>query len=98
MELFTDDIIADLLAQSLETATFDGGLWRNTGVGPGSREGQYIDWLTIKEQAESVVADVERIRHHPLVPGSIPIYGYIYHVESGRLVEVPQATAVGRAR
>ena len=40
---------------------------------------------------------MERIRKHPLVPGSIPIYGYIYEVESGRLVEVPEATAVGKA-
>lgn len=97
MELFNDDIIAGLLAQSLETATFEAGKWKDTGAGPGSREGQFIDWLTIKEQAESVVADVERIRRHPLVPASIPIYGYIYHVESGRLVEVPRATEVGRA-
>jgi carbonic anhydrase len=53
--------------------------------------------LTIRNQAESVVTDVERIRNHPLVPRSIPIYGYIYQVETGKLVEVPQATAVGRA-
>ena len=97
MELFTDDTIADLLAQSLDTASFDGGRWKDTGAGPGSREGQFIDWLTIKDQAQSVVADVERIRRHPLVPGDVAIYGYIYHVESGRLVEVPAATELGRA-
>jgi len=45
-----------------------------------------------------VAADVSRIRNHPLVPGSIPIYGYIYDVLSGRLVEVPAATEAGRAR
>jgi carbonic anhydrase len=97
MELFSDDIIAGLLAKSLETASFEAGAWTDTGAGPGSREGQFIDWLTIKEQAESVVADVERIRRHPLVPRGIPIYGYIYHVESGRLVEVSRATEIGRA-
>ena len=97
MELFTDDVIAGLLAQSLETATFEAGRWKDTGAGPGSREGQFIDWLTIEELAESVVADVERIRRHPLVPSTIPIYGYIYQVESGRLVEVPRATELGRA-
>jgi len=42
-----------------------------------------------------VVDDVRRIRSHPLVPGGIPIYGYIYQVESGRLLEVPEATAAG---
>jgi len=97
MELFTDEVITGLLARSLETATFEHGQWRDSGAGPGSREAQFIDWLTISDQAESVVADVERIRRHPLVPGNIPIYGYIYHVESGRLVEVPRATEAGRA-
>jgi len=32
------------------------------------------------------------------VPGDIPIYGYIYDVKSGKLIEVPDATAAGRAR
>ena len=41
--------------------------------------------------------DVARIRAHPLVPGRIPIYGYVYDVKTGRLVEVPAATAAGRA-
>jgi len=43
-----------------------------------------------------VVEDVTRIRSHPLVPGDIPIYGYIYDVRTGKLVEVPEATAAGR--
>ncbi|WP_018507960.1 hypothetical protein [Thiobacillus thioparus] len=45
-----------------------------------------------------MLEDVLRIRAHPLVPGNIPIYGYIYDVKSGKLVEVPAATAAGRAR
>jgi carbonic anhydrase len=44
-----------------------------------------------------VVDDVAAIRNHPLVPGNIPVYGYVYHVETGRLVEVPAATEAGRA-
>jgi carbonic anhydrase len=32
------------------------------------------------------------------VPKSIPIYGYIYDVHSGKLVEVPAATNAGRAQ
>ena len=98
MELFTDDIMRDLLASSLKTASFDGKVWRDTGAGPGSTDGQFIDWLTITEQSKSVVADVKRIRNHPLVPGDIPIYGYIYDVETGRLVEVPEATEAGKVR
>jgi len=96
MELFTDEIIRDLLANSLDTATIEGGKWKDVGKGPGSHQGEFIDWLTIKDQARSVTTDVERIRNHPLVPKDIPIYGYIYQVESGALVEVPTATAAGR--
>jgi len=98
MELFTDEVIRDLLASSLKTASFDGTVWRDSGGGPSSTEGQFIDWLTIKDQAKSLGADVRRIRHHPLVPGDIPIYGYIYDVTTGRLVEVPEATEAGKAR
>ena len=98
METFTDEIMRALLASSLETAALEPAGWRDVGKGPGSAEGHYIDWLTIRDQAESVLADVRRIRSHPLVPGAIPIYGYIYDVKSGKLVEVPAATAAGAAR
>lgn len=98
METFTDEIMRDLLASSLKTASVDASGWHDSGEGPGSTEGQFIDWLTIKDQASSVTADVRRIRNHPLVPKSIPIYGYIYDVKSGKLVEVPEATAAGKAQ
>jgi carbonic anhydrase len=98
MELFTDTTIRGLLAQSLDTATYDGKVWRDPGGSHGSTEGEYVDWLTIREQSASVIEDVRRIRHHPLVPRSIPIYGYIYHVETGRLVEVQAASDVGQGR
>jgi carbonic anhydrase len=97
MELFTDEVMRELLASSLKTATFDGKAWRDSGEGPGSIEGQFIDWLTIKDQAKSVLADVKRIRNHPLVPRDIAVYGYIYNVESGKLIEVPEATKAGQA-
>jgi len=96
MELFTDEIIRDLLASSLTTSRYDGKKWSDGG-GKGSRHGDYIDWLTIRDQAASVTTDVERIRTHPLVPKTIPIYGFIYQVETGKLVEVPSATEIGRA-
>jgi carbonic anhydrase len=97
MELFTDEVIRALLAQSLATASFDGKQWSDPAGGGGSRAGDFIDWLTIKDLAESVVIDVDRIRQHPLVPAAIPIHGYIYEVTTGRLVEVPRATERGRA-
>src|SRR5262249_30743388 len=36
MELFTDDVIGDLLADSLETAHFDGKAWSNRKHGHGA--------------------------------------------------------------
>jgi carbonic anhydrase len=95
METFTDEVMRGLLASSLETATIDKRGWRDTGRGPGSSEARYVDWLTIDDNARSVVEDVARIRNHPLVNKSIPIYGYIYDVKNGRLIEVPEASAVG---
>ncbi len=95
METFTDEIIRGLLANSLETASVDSNGWHDTGAGPGSNEGDYIDFLTIRDQEKSVLADVLRIRNHPLVPNSIPIYGYVYDVKSGKLIEVASAAKAG---
>jgi carbonic anhydrase len=97
MELFTDEVMRSLLRQSLDTAKIDADGWHDVGRGPGSTEADFIDWLTIRNQAESVTSDVRRIRSHPLVPASMPIYGYIYDVKNGRLVEVAEATKAGRA-
>ncbi|MGR9088565.1 MAG: beta-class carbonic anhydrase [Gammaproteobacteria bacterium] len=97
METFTDEIMRDLLSSSLKTASIDANGWHDSGEGPGSAEGKYIDWLTIKNQEQSVLEDVIRIKKHPLVPSDIPVYGYIYDCRSGRLIEVPAATAAGKA-
>jgi carbonic anhydrase len=84
--------------QSLDTAELWPGGWKDAGEEPGSAEGDFIDWLTIEDQAESVTADVARIRAHPLVPRDVALYGYIYDVRSGKLIEVPAATEAGRGQ
>ncbi|HEX6607744.1 MAG TPA: carbonic anhydrase [Chloroflexia bacterium] len=96
MLTFTDEVIRGLLAQSLKTASVDENGWHDSGEGPGSNEAEFISFLTIRDQAQSVLDDVRRIRAHALVPGDIPIYGYIYDVKSGRLIEVPEATRAGQ--
>ena len=98
MEFFSNGTMRKLLASSLETAELTAQGFRDVGKGPGSRAGEFIEWLTIADQKQAVIDDVERIRKHPLIPGSIPVYGYVYDVRSGRLIEVPEATAVGKAR
>lgn len=98
METFTNEIMSGLLSSSLKTASVDESGWHDCCEGPGSAEGKYINWLTIKDQASSVLEDVVRIKSHPLVPAEIPVYGYIYDVKSGSLIEVPEATSAGKAQ
>ena len=97
MEYFTDEIIRDLLSKSLATASVDEKGWHNVTEEGGSEEAKHISFLTISNQASSILDDVKRIKSHPLVPSYIPVYGYIYDVKSCNLVEIPEATAAVRA-
>jgi carbonic anhydrase len=97
MEFFTNDVIRGLLDNSLETADLTPSGFRDVGKGPGSRAGEFIEWLTIADPVQAVIDDVNRLRNHPLVPRSIPIYGYVYNVTTGELVEVEGAKKAGAA-
>jgi carbonic anhydrase len=97
MEFFTNEVMRGLLNSSLETAALGAEGFRDVGKGPGSRAGEFIEWLTIADQKQAVVDDVTQIRNHPLVPRSIPIYGYVYDVKTGKLIEVEAATQAGKA-
>jgi len=97
MQFFSNEVIRGLLASSLETAELTAQGFRDVGKGPGSRAAEYIDWLTIKDPKQAVLDDVARIRSHPLIPRSIPVYGYIYDVKSGKLLEVEGSRTVGAA-
>ena len=98
MEFFDDEKMRELLGHSLETAELGSEGFRDVGSGPGSSEARYIDWLTISDRDQGVVGrrrrGFARIRW---CRSRIPIYGYLYDVKSGRLVEVPEATAIGQA-
>jgi len=67
MELCNDEVMR-LLASSLETSSYDGKTWKDTGRGKGSPHGVLVDWLTIQNQAKSVALNVQRIKTQPLVP------------------------------
>jgi hypothetical protein len=41
-----------------------------------------------QNQAQSVRDDIERIKTHPLVPDDIAVFGYIFDVKAGNLIEV----------
>jgi carbonic anhydrase len=95
MEFFTNEVIRGLLNNSLETAALGANGFYDVGKGPGSRAGEFVEFLTIANQKQAVIDDVVRIRTHPLVPKSIPIYGYVYDVKSGKLIEVEGAAEAG---
>ena len=97
MMLFTDSVMRGLLGKSLETAVLGEKGWEDRGKPPGSLEADYVNFLPFSNLEESVAEDVRRIRNHPLVPGRIPIYGFVYDVKTGKLVEVPKAMAAGKA-
>jgi len=88
MELFTDAVMGQLLAEDLHTARFVEGRWENQAKAGGSPEGRYVKWLTFTHLEDSVREDVQRIRNHPLVPRDIPVHGFVYDVRSGRLLPV----------
>jgi carbonic anhydrase len=98
MEFFTNDVIRGLLDSSLETADLTPSGFRDVGKGPGSRAGEFIEWLTIADPMQAVIDDVNRLRNHPLIPRSIPIYGYVYNVTTGELVEVEGAKKAGAVK
>lgn len=98
MEFFTNEVIRGLLDHSLETADLTPSGFSDVGKGPGSRAGEFIEWLTIADPMQAVVDDVNRLRNHPLIPKSIPIYGYVYDVASGELIEVEGARKAGAAQ
>ncbi|MEJ5367025.1 MAG: carbonic anhydrase [Bryobacteraceae bacterium] len=92
MQFFTDEVMRKLLAESIGPAGLVDGEWKNLDTSlPGSCEADYIDWLTIRDLAQSVRDDLTRIRRHPLVPPDIPLHGYIYDVRTGQLTEVAHA-------
>jgi len=98
MLFFTDETMRGLLASSLETAELTPQGFRDVGKGPGSNEGDFVNWLTFRDQHQAVLDDVSRIRNHPLVPKSIPVYGFLYDVRTGKLNEVAGSKALGAAR
>lgn len=96
MLTFTNQVIYNLLHESLDSAELGPSGWYNP-VKNGGADATHIDFQPISNLEQSVVDDVKAIRANPLVPKYIPIYGYIYDVKTGRLVEVPEATRAGTA-
>jgi carbonic anhydrase len=94
MQAYTDDDIRHLLGLDDNDAAHHGTKWwhvRKSARTPGAE----IQWLTFHDLTRSIVEDVQRIREHPLVPRSVAIYGFIYHIHHGSLEAVPEANRIG---
>jgi hypothetical protein len=91
-------LLATRLSRTSEEQRNRADRWRgrkDVGQSHGSMRA-FINWLTFPTK-RAAVTDVSRIRNHPLVPRSIPIYGYV-HVRSGKLIEVPEQPRSARPR
>lgn len=88
METFTNDVMNGLLSESLDTAVLDENGWRNSSVKKGTNESKFVNWLTIANQEQSIIEDVNRIKNHPLVSDKITIHGLLFDVKTGKLKEV----------
>lgn len=113
MQKFNNAVMGCLLEHSLEPATLVKNcnqtldnlesvcecVWKDTGKCPGDSLGKELEWLPILEGLfKSVKDDVKMIRNHPLVPSNIPIYGFIYDIGKNKLIPVPKANCIGRAK
>ena len=64
----------------------------------GSPEAYYMDFMPIRGSlTENLGLDVRGLRSHPLVPPAVTIHGYIYEIETGRLVISREANEIGAA-
>jgi len=93
MQSYTDDDIRHLLGLDDDHDHHEDSKWHQ--VKKSSHTPADIQWLTFSDLAQSIIEDVARIRQHPLVPGSVAIYGYIYHIHHGTLEPVPEANRIG---
>jgi carbonic anhydrase len=96
MQTLTYAITRTLLASRLKAASVEARGGHDCCKNSESTEAKMTDWLIIKDQVQSILEDVRRIKSHPWVPWNISVYALVYDVKSGKLIEVPEATAIGK--
>jgi len=96
MQAYSDEEIRHLLGLDTDELHGAGEKWQN--VWKSARTPADIEWMTFSDLVQSVIDDVTRIRTHPLVPASVAIYGYIYHIHHGNLEPVLEANRIGAPR
>lgn len=66
------------------------------GVLGGAEAASQICWESIENEPDALIEDVHRLRRHPLIAAEIPIHGLLLDVETGELIEVPDAIDLGQ--
>ena len=74
MLTFSNDDIRQKIRSDLGDAAYD--------------EASQIDFLPFPDVARSVRDDVAAFKASPLIPDSIPVYGFVYDVHTGQLLPV----------
>jgi carbonic anhydrase len=94
--LVTEDMLSgDSAAAQKAAAAKDSGYSKASGDLTGTDQDRQAD---LSAENTKVIEDVRLLRNHPLVAPDITIYGFIYDVRGGRLIEVPEATTLGKAQ
>jgi carbonic anhydrase len=93
MQAYTDADIRHLVGLDDAHAHPHGSKWWH--VLKSARTPADIHWLTFQDLERSIIEDVQRIRSHPLVPPSVTIHGFIYHIHHGTMEAVAEANRIG---
>ena len=80
-----------------EHVTFEPYHEKKDKNGDGSAESKYKNFLTFKFHRENLTKDVGYIRKLPFIANNIPIYGHLFDIKTGRLIEIPEASEAGKA-
>ncbi len=51
-------------------------------------DARWTSFSVVEDQAAALRDDVTRVRAHPLVPGRVPVGGFMYDVDTGRLEQL----------
>jgi carbonic anhydrase len=90
--LVTEDMLSSDSASVKKDGDYD-TVTSNDATG-----GEQAKQADLTAETTKVVEDVRLLRNHPWVAPDITIYGFVYDVRSGRLIEVPEATTLGKAQ
>ena len=81
-----------LISENSKPAFYDGNIWINKGKKALDKKklsiAKNMSWYNFKDINNSLQNDLKSIRNNLLIPKNLKIFGFIYHVESGKLLYV----------